>query len=501
MRIRVVAMATGQRAPIMESAWPRRDSPSPWDELRERLMRRGSLDDVHVFLHVALKQLEDVFDYARWIDAVEQAKNSAWGARVVVVIGGLPVSAAVSAWPAELDEQLCLALDHGAMHVLQDDSGALAAHNVLYLHERRDHLQHVEHAYADNRSLHGWAVALPAASDNPLALNGPAHPVRKFLDARRGPHSGRDDDDGLIVAVSDPAADAQVAAFEQGRADPRGGPGRLKLVTLNVEPTDALIAKCAEHELSRPLRLGLIELRAFVLVLNRHVPFNRGLLPEHGALSEDAMPVAPRVRARFLSSRRSPTVLVTSAFRPHTRLSRESADDVGYVVRAIPRQVVFHIDPAVTPLRLAAAIQRCAAARALAGAPPGESDGPHVWIHGGHGSEDGELLSGRVAVDTEAWLDCFGEGQVRLALAIFLSCHSSEVARTFAEAGAGVAVGFDNNVWTLGCRQFAGRLLRKALEGRLNRDTILGAFRQAALEFRGTQGEHTAVQPRAFFAY
>jgi hypothetical protein len=490
VRVRVVAVAEGEQHPLVDRSTSTRAGTAPWDELREQLMARGTLEGVHVFVVVLLSDVSDVYYYQTWIEAVRRASGSAWGARVIVVLGGASVSSALCQDPSlPLTKQLETALDQGATHVLHDELDEFnwqGAGNLNWLHQRLHRLMHLERLCAAATSLQDWRVCVPVTPAHPLAMGGEHNPEVRFLREGQAPDDGGNP---TLIVVAERSPHAQVTALEAGRPFASRGQRHCAVVTLRVDPTPELLQKCADDGLAEPPRLGLLEARALTLRLNRQAAFRRGRLPPRGTLPEQADLVRVESPAAFLSSRPSPLVLITSAF-PSTqkRFVREAAEDVGCLVRSIPEQVPCVVMPLATPQLLGNTIDHHWS----------KSDGPNVWIHGGHGSLAGELTVGRLPFDTHTWLGACGHGRARLALAVFLACHSADVARAFAQAGAGVAVGFDNTVWTHGCREFAARLLRPALASRLNRDSILEAFQQAALMISGPCGED--VQPRAFVA-
>jgi len=86
-------------------------------------------------------------------------------------------------------------------------------------------------------------------------------------------------------------------------------------------------------------------------------------------------------------------------------------------------------------------------------------------VHFGHGQgEQGlqEALSG-LFEPPERWLACFAAYGRSLALAFFSSCQSAPVARRFASAGAGVAIGFEQEVPPAACQILATIVVGTAL--------------------------------------
>ena len=124
-----------------------------------------------------------------------------------------------------------------------------------------------------------------------------------------------------------------------------------------------------------------------------------------------------------------------------------------------------------------------------------------AWVFLGHG--DGR--AGLCSVDTtkaegpEQWLARFdayrGKG---LALAFFSACRSTAVARRFAQAGVGVAIGFGKKVPAEPCQLLAATVVRAALYTNGNQQEILRAFQFGCrqLSARG----FLSFNPKAFYS-
>jgi len=104
-----------------------------------------------------------------------------------------------------------------------------------------------------------------------------------------------------------------------------------------------------------------------------------------------------------------------------------------------------------------------------------------VWLHLGHGEKIGGLReydnSLRQAAD---WLACFSGLPERrsLALVVFSACHSIEIAQRFAEAGVGVAIGFENKVDQTTCQQISVPVIHAAWKTNGDPVAILDAFKR-----------------------
>ena len=119
-----------------------------------------------------------------------------------------------------------------------------------------------------------------------------------------------------------------------------------------------------------------------------------------------------------------------------------------------------------------------------------------AWLHLGHGYKNGSLEEyARVPRTPAEWLRCFRDGGWGVALAFFSSCYSLEAARLFAEAGAGVAIGFARSVDPETCRILSAPVIRAALRSNGSPPAILDAFRKALAHGR------LKAEPRAFSSF
>src|SRR5205085_5183717 len=109
-----------------------------------------------------------------------------------------------------------------------------------------------------------------------------------------------------------------------------------------------------------------------------------------------------------------------------------------------------------------------------------ESKSITAWVYQGHGDYMNglqESRAGRLA-PPDRWLNCFSDYQSSLPLVVFSACRSSQIARLFAEAGAGVAIGFDSDVTSSAAKLLTTDVVSTALRTRGNLKEILEAFRR-----------------------
>jgi len=130
--------------------------------------------------------------------------------------------------------------------------------------------------------------------------------------------------------------------------------------------------------------------------------------------------------------------------------SAAAAREVGAMLRGLP----FHLDLLVHP---------CVTCESLPDLL--ESGRFTAWIHLSHGDVTGGLYEPQLKeyASPQRWLTCFTAYKSSLKLVIFSSCESAHVARLFAEAGVGVAVGFRSKVLVRATGILAQRVVPTAM--------------------------------------
>jgi hypothetical protein len=254
------------------------------------------------------------------------------------------------------------------------------------------------------------------------------------------------------------------------------------------EPPDDLKQLCKERELilvPNSFR-GLFELYFFVRRLAQGC--GRGAWrQEEWSEAVEVVSVAPR--PTFAPPSRRQSLLVTHAFvydngccpichdgamesgdaeRAAEAYCFEAARDFYELTRDLPPETAVHVYPAVT----------CEVLTRLLGG----IDGLTVWMHIGHGKQGEGLHESGCAdhyADPEKWLSCFEKHSGPLSLVCFAACESTAIAKYFAEHGAGVSVGFRENVPLEDCRSVARELVKVALTSNGNRNAILTAFERS----------------------
>jgi len=283
----------------------------------------------------------------------------------------------------------------------------------------------------------------------------------------------------LVLVVDEADPDFQCHYVETNAA--RFREHQLIVVTLSAPPSQELIFLCREQRLLPPISMnGELELYFFLLRLNS----TRAELP---APTRRIAPVQrPAPHPVFLPPISSPTVLFTSAFDESERDDCvAAAGDLGLIFANVPVDLPLHVEPLITLSRLATVLD--------------ENPELNIWIHSGHGEPYGGLREAGVdgSARVRQWLHCFGSQKIRLELAVFLTCYSAPVARQFARAGAGVAVGFEGKVNTDTARLVAAGLLTGVIQGGLRRDVILHCLVRGMDRFEGIDWSQS--KPKAYY--
>jgi hypothetical protein len=226
---------------------------------------------------------------------------------------------------------------------------------------------------------------------------------------------------------------------------------------------------------------GLLELRYFLRRLNR-------LCQVEGraqALSQTvaAVPVSRPV-FQFGSARR-PRLLITSAFNPADCEVNclDAVTDVGLVSRAAPADADCYVQPYFRAADLPALLRRMPELT--------------VWLHLGHGDASGLKDIAGDTVRLDEWLASLRHCAARLPLLVLSVCESAAVARRFAEAGVGVAVGFEKKVLPELCRPLAEAVIPAALSHGGRREAILRAY-DVVLKLHAESA--AASGPKAFYS-
>jgi hypothetical protein len=227
---------------------------------------------------------------------------------------------------------------------------------------------------------------------------------------------------------------------------------------------------CAARDLAiTPLFNGPCEIRFFLQRMNEHAM-------EHTS-AEIAVRVVERKRENEVFSpyelNHSPSMMLTSSFHQsdqvHFSVARKEINEIVRLTWQGSSTPITH--NAIDVERLRHVLLSASTPRHLT-----------VWLHMGHGEKGGCLREYSQSFREAAeWLACFGGASEKrsLALVFFSACHSIEIAQRFAEAGVGVAIGFENKVDPATCQQISVPVIHAAWKTNGSRGAILDAFRRS----------------------
>ena len=163
-----------------------------------------------------------------------------------------------------------------------------------------------------------------------------------------------------------------------------------------------------------------------------------------------------------------------------------AARDVGMLRRDLPPQTRLVVHPAISCRQLPDLLQLLPSQIVL------------TFIGHGNGANGMQEFHSGKYITPERWLECFAAYNGSLSLAFFSSCRSTETARLFAQAGAGVAIGFGADVLPRACQKLAEQVVQAALRTKGDRSEILRAF-QYGCRILKAEGLDEA-QPLAFYS-
>ncbi len=204
-------------------------------------------------------------------------------------------------------------------------------------------------------------------------------------------------------------------------------------------------------------------------------------------LEASAVDVNDGPRLAIQRANSASTVLFTCAWGMDSEAAFQgSARALAVLVSALPLTTRYHVIHATDPGRLSRYLELQDAGSSF------------VWVHLGPGQAEGAVadFSGQPQV-AEGWLSPFLEHELSVPLALFLCDRSTAIARCFAEAGAGVTVGFAEAPLAHGSRRLATDTLHSAVRHGVRREAILSALNSGHLD---PAGEVSASRPSVFIS-
>jgi hypothetical protein len=289
------------------------------------------------------------------------------------------------------------------------------------------------------------------------------------------------DAQNLMIVIKD--SPSVRTAVNQARAKVMGHPGgRFVIGCLAKGKVSRGVAGLAQ-ELNLPVMRfrGLLELRYFLWRLNRLCQWQG----RSEALSHSVEAVRVGKPVFYSADGRRPRLLITCAFDPdrHERNCLDAVADVGAIARAAPSHAECYIHPYFRAADLPGLFRQMPELTA--------------WLHLGHGDGMGLRDIAGDLIKLDDWFASLRHTTARLPLLVLSVCESARVARQFAEAGVGVAIGFENEVLPEMCRALAEAVVPSALNHGGSREAILRAYNEA---FRNNREVAAISKPRAFYS-
>ncbi|MEK6285352.1 MAG: hypothetical protein AABO57_06390 [Acidobacteriota bacterium] len=288
--------------------------------------------------------------------------------------------------------------------------------------------------------------------------------------------------DANIVIVVDKGAVDQTELVRDART--RYSASRYLVSALGVHPSADLRAMCqGDHDLALLRCRGHFELRYLMAQLNTtsHRRTTTRTCASQRVTIKDPIFAPPTAQER-------PGLLVTSSFDPASEYGQyfEAARDAGAIAYERPPGTLYRAHQAITRGNLAQVLRSFSTLTA--------------WVYLGHGDGERGLQeagSGGFAEPAE-WLACFTAYGSALPLAVFSACRSTAIARCFAEAGTGLAIGFEEDVPPEACRLIATPVVRAALLTHGDTQEMLNAYHVGCTDL--IAAGYSGVGPKAFYA-
>lgn len=423
-------------------------------------------EPIDAFLCLERETLAEGYDAVHMREVIQQAHDAMWGAELRVVVDQRLLLEGQRKFRESREGWFRMLLDNGISDIIElpiDPTDNTPFAEAAARSRKRDQI------LTTNRIDGDWKCLLYKTPD-------PASEIEAFL----APFLVRSTSDvvgeNCLIVLRD-RCDDDGLEFVRSVLE-RLSPGRVMVGVLDEveEPPLELKLLCAKKACELVRFCGLFELQYFLRKL-----VAAGEICTCSQSRTDAV----QVISEPLFSNRPPQLLITHSFTPTDVIGcYAAARDVRRLRRAVSNQLQTEIHPAVQCVTLPDVLGRL---RPLL-----------AWVHIGHGGGTKGLQQAGGAFKTaEEWLKCFACYQSSLALAVFSSCRSERVARSFAEAGVGVAIGFVDDVPKRVCGLLTQVVVAAALRSNGERHEILQAFQQGS---KLLAKEYPSAKPVSFWS-
>lgn len=265
-----------------------------------------------------------------------------------------------------------------------------------------------------------------------------------------------------------------------------------------LAPSQKLQERCSAETLKLIEARGAFELRTLLLRHNQsYQMYELSKLTKIEMLRVEKVKIDKNNRLFDVNQRTNyPSLLLTNSFDPDGSIKEvnnclEASLDAGLITQCLPPHTAYHAYPGLRIGRLPNVLKSVA-----------PQSGPPLtaWVFLGHGGGERGLKSGPPDSwgKPEYWLAKFNHYGHSLSLAFFAACRSAETARLFAQAGVGVAIGFEKDVTPEACQLLAKEVVRAALYTNGDQQKILAAFHAGCRQLSSNDLSHT--KPKAYYA-
>lgn len=437
--------------PLSESEWRAASRRWPAELLAEEDLQRGFEHQPSVLLCLDRDTLGDHYNASFLRTVIRQAHKSMWGAKLYVVVD----SKLQLEWDSDLNEErkvwFKMLLDNGVTDVLQLPLDPESDPSFRYAVPRSNRrLKNLGQLLPDKK----WLIIQPDKAD--IVPDEPLPPEAQWLlEAFLSEENATEKGQNSLLVVRDGKVGQMNFVGEKLKDSRRGGISVGLLSDLNIKFTTEFQSLLKHHECPVVEFRGLFELHYFMQQLDAdHL--------QHRSTLSRAQFVIVAGDGNLKNS--SPQLLITHAFIPSEEDAYYSAaQDSWFLREAVKGKGEVIIYPSVDMRSLQSLLDK--ATRLLA------------WVHIGHGNGDAGLQEANgLYRPAENWLKCFSQYNNGLPLVVFSSCKSEAVARKFAEAGAGVTIGFRQSVNRDICERMTTTVVKAAFDSGGDRNKILEAF-------------------------
>jgi hypothetical protein len=487
-----------ERFLILNESGNRLPPEKAWAQLASNINKRANTDSsmpVDVFLILRKSLPENFYDEGRLEIIINDARNHAWGGDIYIVwdqkadtgfnnLYGRNQTAFEKWFRMLIDCGVTALIEIPKKIKLEEPNESIILRK--YAQEANDRREHLQKLVSNN----GWSVVL---RDEACLLDAF---IKQHVEQDTLPSTSTNQ----IIFYDRKPRRGLSYLLEKARDSYRGGK-RFVAAVPGIDARD-LEGLCKQE--SADLKLILFSsifewLYAFIRLDQASRPSSARLSTNcnQAYCNDDHITwVKPSRKIRFQpkSNDAEMRLLVTSAFNQAQEKDHctEAAKEIGESLRNLPFQVEIEVYPYIT----CETFPDVLAGKQFT-----------AWLHIGHGNRKEGLYEGRANqfASPDRWLTCFNAYPGSLQLVILSACYSAQMARSLAEAGVCVAIGFEKQVLTVAARKLTERVLPAVFQAGDKQRASLDAFRQVFGELdsrtclQGTQQKrYSDARPRAF---